>query len=213
MSHGRKKDQQDASHNRPPPYPSCGSRLRHWLHPPQKVPKVQDGLLGLYLIPFPSTRKHKCRVGRVQPLHHPPIQVAPIHRSAWKGNSANFGFTAFCEVRYTLATPSYGKDSSFGRYAIPSLGSIMVAQNAPAKGEARERGLARCRCSWTTTGTSKGSPPMRSQTPTGRTRRSRASTGSSTSSTGSTKIRAKSSASQKPRTRRRPRPCTARRTD
>src|SRR5215211_5965312 len=85
MSHGRKKDQQDASHNRPPPYPSCGSRLRPWLHPPQKVPKVQDGLLGLYLIPFPSTRKHKCRVGRVQPLHHPPIHVAPLFTGVPEG--------------------------------------------------------------------------------------------------------------------------------
>ena len=38
----------------------------------------------------------------------------------------DFALTALSEVRYTLATPSYGKDSSFGRYALPWLGGIMI---------------------------------------------------------------------------------------
>jgi hypothetical protein len=42
---------------------------------------------------------------------------------------ANFVMTAFSEVRYTLATPSYGKDSPFGGYAVPWLGGIMTAMN------------------------------------------------------------------------------------
>ena len=41
--------------------------------------------------------------------------------------SPDFALTAFSEVRYTLATPSYGKDTLFGRYALPWLGGIMIA--------------------------------------------------------------------------------------
>src|SRR5215218_4612864 len=45
------KDQQDASHNKLPPYASCGSRLRHWLHSPQKVPTCGTGFKASTFIP------------------------------------------------------------------------------------------------------------------------------------------------------------------
>jgi hypothetical protein len=39
---------------------------------------------------------------------YPAILLAPIHRSAWKKNSANFAFTEFSEVR----APRPGLDGS-----------------------------------------------------------------------------------------------------
>jgi hypothetical protein len=40
--------------------------------------------------------------------------------------SLDFALTAFSEVRYPQATPSYGKDTLFGRYALPWIGRIMI---------------------------------------------------------------------------------------
>src|SRR5829696_5420703 len=57
-------------------------------HP--KGAHVRDGLLGLYRL-SPCNRYHKARYGGKQPSRHTPSRVALIQRSAWKGNSANFG--------------------------------------------------------------------------------------------------------------------------
>ena len=42
--------------------------------------------------------EHNEKKGRV--VEAPALLLALIHRSAWKGNSANFAFTEFSEVHY-----------------------------------------------------------------------------------------------------------------
>src|SRR5215208_1268036 len=98
VSQRDQKDKQNASHNRLPPYSSCGSRLRHWLHSPQKVPTCGTGFLASTLFP----------------LQH----VALIQPSAWKGNSAKFALQG-----PTAQAKHISKNTAFRRCAVPPYGS------------------------------------------------------------------------------------------
>jgi hypothetical protein len=54
----------------------------------------------------------------------PAFFLAPIHRSAWKGNSANFAFWGFSEVRINAhrtgaaqCSPNFAKSSKSSSFA------------------------------------------------------------------------------------------------
>ena len=57
----------------------------------------------------------------------PSLLLAPIHRSAWKGNPANFVLRRFSEVRYAKQHPSNTKDTRFGGYARGRILAIVAS--------------------------------------------------------------------------------------
>jgi hypothetical protein len=78
-------------HNGLPPYTSYGSRLRHWLHPPQKVPKTA----GRASRPLPSLPSKE---GSIKPWPYAGnLRITTSERSS--PNSPECLEGQFCEVR------------------------------------------------------------------------------------------------------------------
>src|SRR5215217_9749030 len=95
VSQRDQKDKQDASHNKLPPYASCGSRLRHWLHSPQKVPTCGTGFKASTFIPSQQVAYNRGGIHATPDTSIGYLEAAPIGGQLFAHENSQRDCTAF----------------------------------------------------------------------------------------------------------------------